>query len=314
MKNGILVVGSLNMDFVVAVERLPAPGATVPGHSFQMIPGGKGANQACAAARLAAPGTRVTMVGRVGADVFGERLVASLTAAGVETQFVLRTDEPTGVALIFVEKGGLNQIVVAQGANGRLRPSDLAAAEVRFDEASLVLLQLESPMETAAAALELAKRHGATTVLDPAPARALAPELLAQVDLLTPNETEALALVGRPPGSFSVEEAGSLADELLQQGAGGVVLKLGERGSYCVWRDMRAHFPAPRVTAVDSTAAGDTFNGALAVALAEGQALEQAIPFANAAAAISVTRYGAQASIPSRQEVQDFLAQEAASL
>ncbi len=309
MKNGVLVVGSLNMDFVVSVEQLPAPGATVPGRSFQMVPGGKGANQACAAARLAASGVPVAMARRVGNDVFGQRLLASLSAAGVDTQFVSPTEgEPTGVALIVVEKGGLNQIVVAPGANGLLRPSDLATLEERFAEAHLVLLQLESPMETVDAALEMAKRHGATTLLDPAPARRLPGELLARVDLLTPNETEALALVSRPASALDLEEPGPLAERLLRLGARGVILKLGKRGAYCACPPLRAHFHAWPVTAVDSTTAGDTFNGALAAALAEGRPMEPAIEYANAAAALSVTRYGAQSSIPSRPQVLEFLA------
>ena len=297
------------MDFVVSVRYLPSPGATVPGHSFQMVPGGKGANQACAAARLAPPGVQVAMAGRVGDDIFGERLLASLSTAGVDTQFILPTAaEPTGVALIFVEQDGLNQIVVAAGANGLLRPADLSAVEEQFAQAHLVLLQLESPLETVAAALEIARRHGATTLLDPAPACPLPPELLAQVDLLTPNETEALALTGRPGAVVALEEAGPLTEQLLRLGAGGVILKLGERGVYCACPPLRAHFHARQVKAVDSTAAGDTFNGALAAALAEGRPLELAVDFANAAAALSVTRYGAQSSIPCRQQVLEFLA------
>lgn len=308
MKNLILVVGSLNMDFVVSVDELPPPGATVPGHSFQMIPGGKGANQACAAAKLAADRMPVSMIGRVGKDVFGERLRASLSEAGAGSAAVYGTAAPTGVALIIVARGGLNQIVVAPGANGELAPADLEAAQPLFEVARLVLFQLETPLETVATGLAMARHFGAETMLDPAPARPLPPGILSEVDILTPNETEALALAGASGGGcLPDEDVKALAAGLCARGPRSVVLKLGERGAYAMAGDVRQLFPAPGVSAVDSTAAGDTFNAALAVALAEGHALADAIPFANAAAALSVTRYGAQASIPSRGEVDEFL-------
>jgi ribokinase len=305
MPNPIVVVGSLNMDFVVQMKQLPARGETLNGWGFQMLPGGKGANQACAAGRL---GGITKMVGRVGRDVFADQQRASLAAAGVDTEHVLTTDgEATGVALIFVESGGQNMIVIAAGANGKLAPEDLRTASRAF-ESGYLLLQLETPVETVEAAAVLGRSQGMITILDPAPARPLPESLLSQVDLLTPNETEALVLLGQPPREIKVREADDLACGLLERGPRQVIIKLGAKGVW--WRDHESgrHFPAPQVEAVDSTAAGDTFNGALAVALAEGLKMDAAIIFANCAAALSVTKLGAQASIPTRQELDLFRA------
>ena len=300
MSAQVVVVGSLNMDFVVQVASLPAPGETVMGSSFRTIPGGKGANQACAAGKL---GGRVRMVGRVGEDIFGEQLRASLDAAGVDTRHVLATPAvPSGVALIFVQAGGQNQIVVASGSNGRLAPSDVEQALAEAD-GGFLLLQLESPLETVAAAAALGRRRGMTVILDPAPAQLLSDGLLANVDCLTPNETEAQILLGRRPSPVTIEDAPAIAAELLKRGVRSVVLKLGENGAFHADAGGGRHFPGRRVEAVDATAAGDTFNGALSVARSEGRAMADAITFANAAAALSVTRLGAQASIPTRAEV-----------
>ncbi len=303
MPKPIVVVGSLNMDFVVQMKQLPTRGETLTGWGFQMLPGGKGANQACAAGRL---GGSTKMVGRVGLDVFADQQRASLASAGVDTTHVLTTGgEATGVALIFVEAGGQNMIVIASGANGKLAPEDLHAASEAF-KTGYLLLQLETPLETVEAAATLGRSQGMVTILDPAPARPLPESLLSQVDLLTPNETEALVLLGRPARDIDLTEADGLAYALLNRGPRQVVIKLGAKGVW--WRDDKSgrHFPAPRVEAVDATAAGDTFNGALAVALAEGLTMENAIPFANCAAALSVTRLGAQASIPTRRELDLF--------
>jgi len=301
MSAPITVVGSLNMDFVVQVERLPRPGETVAGHGFATMPGGKGANQACAAGRL---GGRVLMVGRVGGDVFGAQLSESLHTAGVDTTPVRVTEgAPTGVALIFVEQGGQNEIVVAAGANACLTPEDVRR-EIHGSTGGLLLLQLESPLETVVEAASLGRRQGTRVILDPAPARPLPDGLLRDVDCLTPNESEALLLLGRREGEVSLGEAPELARALLQRGPRAVVLKLGEKGAFLDDGTGARHFPAPRVEAVDATAAGDTFNGALAVALAENRGLADAIAFANVAAALSVTRLGAQASVPTRDEVE----------
>ncbi len=300
----IVVVGSLNMDFVAAVDRLPAPGETVLGRDFQMIPGGKGANQACAAGRLAGDSTRVKMVGRVGNDVFGDHLKAGLAAAGVDVSAVYGTrTAPTGVALISVDRSGQNSIVVASGANQALAASEVEAMRPVFRGARLTLFQLESPLDTVASALRLAREEGARTILDPAPAQALPSGLLESVDILTPNESEALLLLGHPPGRVELQQAPALAKFLLDLGPASVVLKLGDRGSFYSDRDTELFSDAFKVTARDTTAAGDVFNAALAVALAEGRAIADALRFANAAAAISVTRAGAQSSIPSRSDV-----------
>ncbi len=307
----IVVVGSLNMDFVVAVERLPAPGETVLGRDFQMIPGGKGANQACAAARLAAGSTRVKMVGRVGYDVFGDHLKASLSAAGVDVSAVHATRaSATGVALISVDRSGQNSIVVASGANHALAVSEVEAMRPVFRGARVVLFQLESPLDTVSAALRLAREEGARTILDPAPAQPLPAELLAGVDILTPNESEALLLLGHPPGRVDLAQAPALARFLRDLGPQAVVLKLGDRGSFYYDGQIELCSDAFPVTARDTTAAGDVFNAALAVALAEDRPIAEALRFANAAAAISVTRAGAQSSIPSRAEA-DALVKDA---
>lgn len=308
MKPAIVVVGSLNMDFLVRVEHLPAPGETVLGREFRMIPGGKGANQACAAGKLARDPV-VRMVGRVGYDLFADQLKASLAAAGVDVSAVAGTRaQPTGVALIAVEESGQNSIVVASGANHVFSASDVPGCRASFEGARWALLQLETPLPAVAAALALAREAGARTILDPAPAQPLALELLRSVDILTPNESEAFLLLGEPLRRVHPGEARELARRVLELGPAAVVLKLGDQG--CLYRDPHCeiHSPGFRVQAVDTTAAGDTFNGALAVALTEGCELGVALRFANAAAALSVTRPGAQASIPARAEVEQLLA------
>ncbi len=310
MNTRIVVLGSLNMDFVVRVTRLPASGETVLGRDFRMIPGGKGANQACAVGRLAARGASAHMIGRVGYDVFADHLKASLAAAGVDVSSVYATrSQPTGVALIWVDDAGQNSIVVAPGANSELRPEGVEEFRRVFRGARCVLFQLETPLATVARALRLAREEGVTAMLDPAPAQPLAPDLLAAVDILTPNETEACILLGRQPGRVDRWQAAGMARELARLGPRTVVLKLGDAG--CLWWDgANEVYGEPfAVKAVDATAAGDTFNAALAVALSENRAPADALRFANAAAAVSVTRLGAQASIPTRAEVDAFLAQ-----
>ena len=303
----IVVVGSLNMDFVVEVDRLPAPGETVLGGDFQMLPGGKGANQACAAARLATSSVGVRMVGRVGYDTFGDHLKAGLSAAGVDVSAVHASrSHATGVALISVDRSGQNSIVVASGANHALIASEVEATRSVLRGARLALFQLESPLDTVAAALKIARQEGARTILDPAPAVPLSAELLSNVDILTPNESEASLLLGLPPQRVSISNAPALARALKERGPAAVVLKLGDQG--CFYSDAHVEIQSPSfsVTARDATAAGDVFNAALAVALAEDRPIAQALRFANAAAAISVTRLGAQSSIPTRSEVDQF--------
>lgn len=313
MAPAIVVLGSLNMDFVVSLERLPAPGETVLGRDFKMLPGGKGANQACAAGKLGDSGAVTRMIGRVGYDVFGDDLKASLSAAGVDVSAVHATrSQPTGVALIWVERTGQNSIVVAPGANHVLPASEVEAMRPVFRGARFALFQLESPVGTVAAAMQMARAEGAQTILDPAPAQPLPVGMLASVDILTPNETEASILLDEPPARVSKDDAPGLARRLRDLGPGCVVLKLGDQGCFYLDGEREMFSPAFPIEARDSTAAGDIFNGALAVALAENRAVPDALRFANAAAAISVSRPGAQTSIPSRAEVDEFLTRSGA--
>ncbi|MDQ6708143.1 MAG: ribokinase [Acidobacteriota bacterium] len=307
-KPSIVVVGSLNMDFVVRVEHLPAPGETVMGRQFQTMPGGKGANQACAAARLGGDSALVKMIGRVGYDPFADHLKASLSAAGVDVSGVHGAhSQPTGVAMIAVDAAGQNSIVVASGANNELAAGDVESMRKAFRGASVALFQLESPLDTVAAALKLAREEGLTTILDPAPAQPLPPDVPRLVDILTPNESEALMLLGLPSRRIGIDEAAPLAKALLKLGPKMVILKLGAEGCYSATLDSENHHAGFPVDVMDTTAAGDTFNAGLAIALAEGKGIADALRFANAAAAISVTRAGAQASAPSRAEVDSFL-------
>jgi ribokinase len=300
----IVVVGSLNVDLVVGVDRLPAPGQTVAGRDFAAIPGGKGANQACAAARL---GGEVSMIGRVGEDAHGELLRQSLASAGVDVSHVLSDARAaTGVALITVERSGQNDIVIVPGANGAFTVEELERGQEQLDSAAVVLLQLEVPLPTVQAAARRARRAGATVILDPAPAAPLPDDLLRDIDYLTPNETELAALVGgaRPEGDA---EAARQARELIGRGARAVVVKRGERGALLVVAGGETSWPALSVTAVDATAAGDAWNGAFAFALASGSPPAVAGRLATAAAAVSVTRRGAQPSMPTLAEVEALM-------
>jgi len=305
MSASIVVIGSLNMDFVFSVERLPLPGETILGRSFQTVPGGKGANQAFAAAKLVRGGTAVRMIGRVGVDSFGQALKANL--AGVDVGSVIETvGVSTGVASIQVDDAGQNSITVAPGANNVLSPADLDQRV--FDGARCVLLQLEIPLETVTEGLRAGRRAGAICILDPAPARALPLEILELVDIATPNENEACLLAGVQANQLSVDDAAAIGHKLRGLGVGAVIMKLGDQGCVYCGPDGTIVSPPFPVQAVDSTAAGDTFNAALAVALSESAKMEDALRFANAAAAISVTRAGAQTSAPGRAEVDALLA------
>lgn len=297
----IVVVGSLNADLVVRVDRFPAAAETVSGRDLRVFPGGKGANQAVAAARL---GGRVRMIGRVGRDDHGRRLRDSLTAAGVDVAGLIDDPvEPTGTAIITLDASGQNQIVVVPGANGRLVVEDVERAAAAFDGSRVVLLQLEVSLAVVEAAAHRGRAAGATVILDPAPARFDAVPLLPLADVVTPNETELRTLT--PEAAADAGDA-ARARILLERGAGRVIAKLGARGALEVTADGEREVPPIRVTAVDTTAAGDVWNGAYAVALAEGRARGEAVAFATAAAALSVTRPGAQPSMPSRDEVVSF--------
>lgn len=304
----LVIFGSLNMDFVVRVEHLPRPGETALGSGFQMLPGGKGANQACAAGRIGSGTVDAAMAGRVGYDLFADHLKASLAASGVDVSRVFATKaQPTGVALIWVDRQGQNSIVVASGANHTLSAADAGTLRPAFSGASYALFQLETPLDAVEAALALSRELGVRTMLDPAPAQPLSTDLLSLVDILTPNESEACLLLDRQAARLSLEEAPSVASALRKKGSRAVVLKMGDRGCFYSGNNEELFVPAFPVTAVDSTAAGDVFNASLAVALAEGRDIADALRFANAAAAISVTRVGAQPSVPMRSEVDAFL-------
>jgi len=292
------------MDLVACAPRIPVPGETLTGHTFFTLPGGKGANQAYAAAKL---GANVAMLGRVGNDSFGEAMRKSLASVGCDVNAVILTQDSTsGIAVIFVGDDGHNSIVIVPGANALLSTMDIENAQTQIESASYVLLQLESPMETVIAAAKAARAAAARVILDPAPApaRVLPPQLLQSVDILTPNETEATVLAGLPPGRILAGEAVEVGRKLLDLGARTVILKLGEQGCVVVGSTGSEAIPAPQVKAVDTTAAGDVFNAALAVALSEGAALNDACRFANRAAAISVTRRGAQSAAPSRADLE----------
>lgn len=296
----IVVLGSTNTDMVIKAERIPSPGETILGGRFLMNPGGKGANQAVAAARL---GGAVTFVANVGADLFGREAKALFAKEGICTDFVL-TDprEPSGVALIMVDVKGENCISVASGANAALSPEDIEAARGAIEKAGVLLMQLETPVETVLCAARWAAAQGVPVVLNPAPARLLPAELLACLSLITPNEGEAELLTGVKVTDEATAQAAAAA--LCAKGVGRVVITMGSKGAY-VYEDGRGTLvPAFPVKAVDTTAAGDVFNGALAVALTEGQTLAEAVRFAAKAASISVTRMGAQASAPYRTEVR----------
>src|SRR5262245_9863842 len=302
----IVIAGSLNLDFIVQVARLPQRGKTLPGSQYVTLPGGKGANQACAVGRLGRPGA-AAMIGCVGQDVYGQQLLDSLRACGVNNRYVRRAPEAaTGVAMILVEASGQNQIVVVPGANDCLRPADITEALTSL-AGSHLLLQLETPLETVTAAAAHARSLGMTVILDPAPARELADELFRNVNILTPSESEALALVGAAGCHIALPDAPGVARELLALGPQQVILNLGAEGAALADGERARHFPARPVEAKDTTAAGDCFNGALATGVAEGMTLDEAIVFANVAASIAITRIGAQDSLPTRAVVEQAL-------
>lgn len=301
----IFVLGSANMDLVLMLDRLPLAGETLTGSDLMLFPGGKGANQACAAGRL---GGRTTLVARVGEDPFGPRLLASLTEAGVDVSRVRQCARPTGCACIYVLPKGENSIVISPGANATLDAPGAIADIEDIEEGDILLAQLETPLEAVQAAFEYARARGAVTILDPAPARAVPQALLDATDFITPNQTEAATLLEEPNRTITTfEDAACAADRIVALGPRSAILKLGDCG--CLFSDgiRRIAVEAFRVTAVDTTAAGDVFNGAFSVGLSENMPVADALRFASAAAAISVTRRGAQPSVPSRTEVEAML-------
>ncbi len=303
MDKGIVVLGSLNVDFVVRGEKRPKEGETVFGTEFSVFPGGKGANQAVAAAKL---GGRVTMAGRIGDDVFSKILLDSLAKAGVKSSHVLLTrGVPTGSAFIFVDAKGENSIVVVPGANGHYTKRDMDVLKPCLEEAAMLMLQLEMPFRVVKHGLCLARSLGVKVMLDPAPPRFLPQCLLKDVDVITPNRHEAAFLTGREVIDVASAESAALC--LLDQGVKAVVVKLGAQGAVYAKKGRTGIVLGHRVRARDTTGAGDAFAGALALALCEGKDLGEACHFANAAAALSVTKKGAQPSMPNRNEVETFL-------
>ena len=297
----IVVIGSSNTDMVVRSSKMPAPGETVLGNEFDVIPGGKGANQAVAAARA---GGEVTFITKVGNDDFGKKAIAGYQKDKINTEHILVDQEaPSGVALIIVDDStGQNTIVVAPGANAKLSEEDIQQMEAIIKEADIVLLQLETSIEAVFMALKMAKANGIKTILNPAPAQALSDELLSFVDIITPNESETEILIGIHPEEK--EEIIKASDILLEKVNDSVIITLGSKGVYFASKNGDNDFvPTTKVDAIDTTAAGDVFNGYLATALSSGRPLLEAIQQANRAAAISVTRRGAQPSVPFKNEI-----------
>lgn len=306
MKRKIVIVGSSNTDMVIQLKNIPKPGETLLGGEFTMAPGGKGANQAVGAARAADKDTGVVFVARVGSDLFGENAVKGFQKDGIDTTYVFSDKgKPSGVALIFVAKNGENSIGVASGANANLTPKDIQKAKKAIHGADIVVAQLETPMDTIETLAEMAFAEGVPMILNPAPVQKLSRKLLKEVTILTPNETETEALTGiAVTDEASAKKA---AEALHKKGVPIVIITMGSKGCYVSAPAGSEFIPAHKVKAVDTTAAGDVFNGALAVALAEEQNLLDAARFAGAAAALSVTKLGAQPSAPTREEINKLL-------
>jgi len=303
MDSKIAVVGSSNTDMIIKVERIPRPGETVIGGIFSTAAGGKGANQAVGAARA---GGNVTFIARVGDDMFGDSAVAGFVHDSIDASHVLRDETaPSGVALIFVDTKGENSIAVASGANANLTPADVSAASDAITSADMLVMQLETPVETVEAAAALASENGVKVMLNPAPAQPLSDDLLRHISIFTPNESEAEILTGLKVEN--TDDAEAAAKELFGRGVATSLVTLGAKGVFVFSADFKGLVPGFDVEAVDTTAAGDVFNGALAVALAEEKPLKEAVMFANAAGALSVTKLGAQPSAPTRDEINGFL-------
>jgi len=300
--NSILVIGSANTDMVVKTSQFPTPGQTVLGGQFFMFPGGKGANQAVAAAKL---GGNVTFIAKLGKDIFGDESLNGFQSTGMDTRYILRDDQaPSGVALITVNEKGENHIVVAPGANHTLSPDNLDQGELSFMQSEWILMQLEIPMETIVYAADKAEKLGKRIVLNPAPAQPLPAELFGKLFLFTPNQTEAGFYTG--VNVTDMDSARKAAGILLKKGVANVVITMGSKGAYFSNASEELLIPTPVVNAVDTTAAGDVFNGALCVGLAEDLTWKEALTRACKAAAFSVTRMGAQSSAPTQEELDRF--------
>jgi ribokinase len=301
----VVVIGSANTDFTVRLKRLPQLGETVSGGEFYTSFGGKGANQAVAAHKA---GAEVRFLAKLGRDQNGDAIINNLEALGLTSEGILRDESRhSGVALIMVDRMGNNAIAVAPGSNWNLTQEDIRRAKPQISWGQVLLVQLEIPLPTVEEALRLAKTHGLMTILNPAPARLLPVEVLSLADILTPNEMEVGTLTGIPLDN--VDEAAPAGKKLLESGAKQVIVTLGKEGACWIRKDGAQTFPSFPVEAIDSTAAGDAFNGALACAVAEGHPIQEAIRLGNAAGAIAVTRKGAQDSLPTREEIMNLLMQ-----
>jgi ribokinase len=305
-RTAVTVVGSANMDLIVRSPRIPAVGETILGTDFFMLPGGKGANQAVAAAKV---GARVHFVAKLGEDMYGNESLSNFKSVGIDTKYITRTkDAPSGVALINIDDKGRNQIVVIPGANARLSPSDVQSASSAIEQSAVVVAQLEIQLATVQKAAELARKHDTKFILNPAPAQTLPAKLLASVDILTPNETEASLLTDI--SVTDLDSARKASIKLLECGVKAVIITMGAQGFLLTTSQQNTFVKAVKVNPVDSTAAGDAFTGSLAASLAWGKSLKEASEFANYVAALSVTKVGAQASMPTMKEVETFMAEK----
>lgn len=299
----ICVIGSINVDLVTKADRYPKPGETIIGKDFNTFPGGKGANQAAAAGRL---GADVCMIGKVGDDEFGVQMIETLKNSGVDTVGIdIMKDTRTGVACIQVVDSGQNSIVIYQGANAGVTEEFIMSKKDLIDKSDIIMIQLEIPMSTVVAVVKYAKRKGKVIVFDPAPVQKINEELYSYIDIITPNETEIQTLTGLQV--LSEEEVITASRSLIDKGVNAVIHKAGKKGAYLVGINKFERFPTYDVKVIDTTAAGDSFNAGLAVALSQGKSIEESIDFANLVASISTTKFGAQSAMPTMKECNDFL-------